>query len=59
MMENELINPREFLKRMEALAHEDTEGRHYEADKLMTEILEQLGYVDGVKLFWSWTKWWA
>ena len=38
---------------------EDVEGRHYNMDELMCELLEHLGYSDGVKIFRDTDMWYA
>jgi hypothetical protein len=58
------MSPEEFKVAMQALIVEeendsDTEETHYKADKLMCDILEELGYGDGVALFNKLHKWYA
>lgn len=46
--------------RMEALSERpDWEDRHCDADDLMCELLESLGYADGVRAFRDMDKWYA
>jgi hypothetical protein len=37
----------------------DAEGAHLEADDLMCQLLEELGYEEGVKIFKNAEKWYA
>ena len=37
----------------------DIEGAHSEADDLMCQLLEELGYEEGVKIFKNAEKWYA
>ena len=37
----------------------DTEGAHGMADDLMCQLLEELGYEEGVKIFKNAEKWYA
>jgi hypothetical protein len=58
------MSPEEFKLAMQALIVEeqndgDTEETHYKADELMCDILEELGYGDGVALFNKLNKWYA
>ena len=49
-----------FKNKMQAIADiRDTEGRHIEADELMCEALDDLGYGEGVEIFVSMEKWYA
>ncbi len=48
-----LMTPEEFCRAMEVIANND-EGygeQHTEADELMCQVLRDLGYEDGVKVF--------
>ena len=53
------MTPEEFAARMEDCGKGDPEGDHSRADDLMCELLESLGYQDGVKLFRNMEKWYA
>ena len=54
------ITPGEFEKRMKELdMGGDCEGPHIDADKLLCEVLESLGYEGGVKIFKNMDKWYA
>lgn len=50
-----------FRKMMDEIAHapEDPETKHYEADRLMIAVLNQLGYDKGTKIFESMEKWYS
>lgn len=49
-----------FTEEMKELAKdEDVEGRHCNMDELMCELLEHLGYSDGVKIFRDTDMWYA
>lgn len=55
-----LIMPAEFEKKMkEVESIGDIEDRHREADKLLCEVLESLGYAAGTKVFKEMRKWYA
>lgn len=59
-MENHVMTPEEFKEKMLELSKEkDVEDRHVDMDDLMTEVLMQLGYFEGVKVFYSTLKWYA
>ena len=50
----------EFSKRMRKIAKDpDTEAAHAEADKLLCEMLKQLGYGAGVKVFEDMDRWYG
>ena len=52
----------EFLEQMERLEDEvgeSTETFHFEADKLLCETLERLGYGEGVAIFRNHPKWYS
>lgn len=52
------MTPDEFAERMAAVPGDPEEG-HMEADNLMCELLRQLGYEKGVKIYESLGKWYA
>ena len=58
-----MITPEEFKEKMIYLNyeanHHDAEGPHAMADDLMCEILSDLGYDEGVKLFQDMRRWYA
>lgn len=62
-----VITPEEFKARMERIAEKlharedyyDQECAHEEADALMCEVLEQLGYSAGIEVFDFMPKWYA
>jgi hypothetical protein len=60
------VSPKEFKRRMREIWKPergwrgvDTETAHMRADDLMCELLESLGYGDGVTVFKSEPKWYA
>ena len=54
------MTPEEFEKKMkECFDSRDVEMNHADADDLMCELLENLGYEAGVKIFNSHAKWYA
>lgn len=55
------MNPDEFLERMEEIfaPFADAETSHMEADDLMCELLETLGYDEGVEVFREAHKYYA
>lgn len=53
------MTPAQFAERMRACEGGDEEMQHMEADKLMVELLLQLGYVEGVEVFEKMDKWYA
>lgn len=55
-----MITPAEFERMMKELARSnDPEYSHGEADDLMCEVLEQLGYGAGVKVFDNMVRWYS
>jgi len=62
---NKVMNPEEFKKKMkeiqieyECITH-DTEEVHIKMDKLMCEVLENLGYKEGIEIFNNTPKWYS
>lgn len=60
----EIITPDEFTERMNYLKEHpglknDKEAQHIVMDALMCEVLEQLGYAEGVEIFENTPKWYA
>jgi len=54
------MTPKQFAKRMKEIRDDgDIEKAHWEADMLMCQLLQQLGYGDGVKLFTDMPKWYS
>ena len=50
----------DYLKEMQEIAEiDDQELRHCEADDLLCRIVADLGYVEVVKVFESFGKWYA
>lgn len=64
-MEVTPITPEEFERRMKKIKEEhydkmgDIELAHMLADDLMTEVLNSLGYSEGLAINKSMKKWWA
>lgn len=56
-----IISPKEFEDKMKDLYTEgyDIECAHGDADELMCEVLESLGYTTGVKIFNDACKYYA
>ena len=59
-----MITPAEFERRMYAIAHPKNrsyyeEEAHIEADRLMEELLIELGYGAGVEIFRAMPKWYS
>lgn len=55
-----VMTPEEFAAKMRAIAAGgDVEGCHSEADGLMLEVLTQLGYGEGCRVFGDMEKWYA
>ncbi len=60
MGENMPLTPDEFTRQMaEIIRSNDIEEGHMEADKLMCQVLRELGYGEGVKLFMKQSWWYA
>lgn len=58
------MTPEEFAKAMQEIYDRekydsDTEGAHWDADKLMCDLLEKLGYTEGVEIYRNMPKWYA
>ena len=59
------MTPEEFCEKMKEFAGDeftgdyDTECAHINADDLMCDILEQLGYKDGVEVFKNMPRWYS
>lgn len=54
------IDPEEFFHRMLKISSsDDQEENHGEADRLLCQVLAQLGYGDGVRVFRNMAKWYA
>lgn len=54
------FSPKGFANKMRRLSEMgDAEAAHYQADKLMCELLTELGYSEGVKIFDDMSKWYA
>ena len=58
--EVEIMTPEEFeylMKEIDKL--DDPEGKHVEADNLMLQVLSQLGYSGGIKVFLQMEIWYS
>jgi hypothetical protein len=54
------MSAEEFKTRMEEIRKEDeTEDGHIEADNLMCNLLNELGYGDGIDVFTDMPKWYV
>lgn len=52
--------PNEFKEQMEFFATmDDIEYRHIAMDNFMCDVLEELGYADGVKVFHNTNLWYS
>ena len=55
-----VITPEEFKELMAHMAEiNNEEARHYRMDYCMVELLNQLGYEEGTKIFKNTDKWYA
>ena len=56
-----VMTPEQFLEEMEKIFmnRHDTEQDHSAGDSLMCEVLTQLGYGDGVRVFEEADKWYS
>lgn len=59
------MTPAEFANKMRAIEaslgsrYVDEEVTHFEADKLMCDLLRALGYAEGVAVFQNMTRWYS
>ncbi len=54
------MTPEEFKIEMEEYCSGyDTQGAHMAADALMCQLLEELGYAEGIEIFRNTKKWYA
>lgn len=56
------MTPEEFalkMKEIETVYEDDPEVSHSKMDDLMCEVLESLGYIDGVAIFEESGRWYA
>lgn len=56
------MTPEEFATKMEAIYeryHDDEEFAHMFMDDCMCELLRDLGYGDGIDIFYKQGKWYA
>jgi hypothetical protein len=56
---NNGITPEMFEATMKALITGDNETDHYEMDRMMCDLLTQLGYGAGVNVFLATDRWYA
>lgn len=62
MEDEKVMTPEEFAETMQKLVKQygkDKEMFHVTADGLITALLVQLGYEDGVKIFINQPKWYS
>ena len=60
LKEQDIISPSDFKNEMEKISMKhDWEDRHLEADVLMGNLLDALGYNEGMKVFWAMERWYA
>ena len=56
----DIMTPEEFKDKMEEISRNpDTETAHADGDELMMNLLESLGYSEGVQIFDLMSKWYA
>ena len=51
-----MFSPLEFKEKMKEIAKFEEEG-HRPADKLMCEVLKELGFKEGIEIFENMDKW--
>lgn len=56
---SEKMTPEEFLAKMQECVTGDIERDHGAADDLMCNLLIQLGYGEGIKIFKEMERWYA
>jgi len=55
-----VLTPQEFAEKMKNISmNDDTEMGHVNMDNLMCEVLESLGYKEGIDVFRNTGKWYA
>lgn len=60
MSESKILTPVEFAEKMDEITGIwDFEQAHKDADNLLAELLDSLGYEDGIKLYRDMNKWYA
>ena len=59
MAKKKVMTPEEFAVAMKEVTYEGIEEGHAAGDTLMENLLEKLGYGEGVKIFQEMTKWYA
>lgn len=61
-MDNWIMSPEEFAEAMRRRCNDhegDIEMQHWHMDQLMLELLDALGYSEGVDIFMNTSKWYA
>lgn len=53
------ITPQMFAEQMRKFSYDDEEMGHISADHLMTKVLEQFGYEEGIEIFQNMGKWYS
>lgn len=57
---NRPTTPKEFKEQMEIFVRmSDIERRHIAMDDFMCEVLKELGYADGVNVFYNTNLWYS
>ena len=59
---SEPMSPEEFYKCMVRVAEtnqDDCEAAHVQMDELMAQLLEHLGYSNGIQVFRGFQKWYS
>jgi hypothetical protein len=61
MNSNNPVTSEEFKKRMQVIkdGEYDPEAQHIDADKLLCQVLRELGYGTGIDIYGSIDKWYA
>ena len=54
-----VMTPEQFTDRMSRTKNLDQETQHIEQDEIMLELLESLGYGEGVQVYKTTCKWYA
>jgi hypothetical protein len=55
-----LVTPEQFAQRMRQFAEmDDSEAAHSSADGLLCDVLEALGYDEGIKVYRDMKKWYS
>lgn len=61
VINGDVMSPQDFYLRMLSIENDEDspEIRHIDADKLICNLLKELGYEDGVRIFEGWEKWYS